>query len=718
MTKEVSKTQAAHDTDRFVAEVMKRVLKNADEMFSDQDGSGYWASKPNIHIDRQSLKSLFYSSDWVYILVNLIATKISNQRLIVTEKKVTDGVTLFAPATDHELQTLLDQPNPRQSQGTLVYNWVADLTLGGNGLVYHAEPGDTLHNVAFERISPLLKPDTDELLGYYISTDMNCDPTGDNVIRFGPDEILHAMKPDPSACWWGLSPFIPGRAGILFAKYSQEFLNSFYLKGATPQLALEMDSDVNEKGAMRLLRSFEKAYTGRENSRRPLVTPKGVTVKPITTTLADQQLITYINSNRETLINLLAIPKHELSLQDGGGLGSQEMRLSLRNFWLTTLKPTMAFIEGSLNSHFRERLGTDHDIKFDLSGVEALQDDEVKKAELADRLIKAGVMTPNEVRQKVFKMSPHIDGDVLQITIGRGLQEQPPPVLEPSERPPDNEPIRALLGGSTKEAIVLMRKEREEEEQKPRNYMAALVQGVLAKYLDILIPLMQTELEGLVPEKADTRLTSATIKLNRKIEKAMQKLQDQYVERYGEIARPAVDSGHAAVLTASFGPVRAGEINLIANEKRRIEFLWARGIESFKGLNKTSTSQVMADIKKGVESNSSLQEITRNVSTKFAEGAEFRAERISRTEVGVATMAGREAAFGDAQEVLGKVNKVWITAGDADVRESHESLDNVPANADGEWVTDAGNVLAYPLDPSAEPEERIGCRCDMIFVED
>lgn len=756
MSEDPKNRQAQLDTDRFVREVMQRITKTESQSlyawnYEGETGSGYWASKPNINIDRYSLKSLLYEVDWVYILNNLVATKISNQRLIVVETEVVDGEKLVRPAMDHELQYLLDHPNERQSQTTLTYNWTIDLTLGGNGYILHLPNNDSMHNMPFECIQADFKDGSIEPTGYLFSRELD-EGLGVEDQMFKADDILHSMKPNPSNPWYGLSPFIPGRSSILFNKYSSEFLNSFYLKGATPQLALEMDADVNEKSALRMLKSFEKAYTGRENQRRPLVTPKGVKVNPITTTLSDQQLITYINSNRETMINLLAIPKHELSIQDGGGLGSQEMRLSLRNFWLTTLKPTMRLMEGSLNRHFEERLGPNHEIMFDLSNVEALQDDEVKKAELSDRLIKAGVMTPNEVRQKVYKMDAHDDGDFLVGAQGRGLQEEPPPSIPDGERPSDGEPIRSLaaLNPETKEAIAFMMKQREDEEEKPKGSMASLAVSLFQKYLDLLVGLMAERLPDVSEDdqekktKADETQNERRLRLAREraakrarkldrtlrgintaLVKELRTFRGEFGEQYSTINEKVFVAGRDNILQASFDQQQSQDIAALDTPENRRTLLKARGIKSFDTLNKATTEAVFKKIRNGFEANKSLTEMTRDIVQDFSKQSEARAQRVARTEVGMATMIGREAAWQDAKEVIGeKLSKVWITAGDGRVRDGsngngdHVSLNNTKANEQGIWVSGSGNDLRFPLDPAAVPEERINCRCDIIFVED
>ena len=713
------------DTDRFVREVMTRLTKYEAEGAAASDGSGLFRSEPHIHLDRYSIKNLLYSHDWVYIVCNLVATKISNQRLHVVKVKVEDGKTLSRPAEDHELQALLDRPNPQVSAAAFTYVWSIDLTLGGNGLVYHAKSNDELWNVPFERVDPQFD-DQGQLIGY-TSTDVeNCNT---DIQLFKATEILHAMRPDPSYCYWGLSPFIPGKSALLFNQYSSEFLNSFYLKGASPQLQFELQQDVNEKQALRMLRSFEKAYTSRANQRRPLITPAGVKAKPITTSLADQQLIVYIQQNRETIINLLNIPKHELSIQDGGSLGSQEMRLSLRNFWLTTLKPTMRFMEGELNEHFKERLGDDHRIEFDLSSVEALQDDMLKQAELADRLIKSGAFSPNEVRKNIFREPPRPDGDALQNVQSRGEQEQPPPATPQDEQGSDGEPTRSLLTGTRKLEIFGMTKARVEDESMAIAKVIGNSLSLFLKFLDASLRVVNRNAGGFPVLKAsdDERIEALLARVKRELNQEFAKNEDDFISGNAEDLTEVADIGRERVISASFDGPDLDAVIAIAdgNEPGRLNTqLRTRGIDSFSNISQSASNTVLGHIETGIRKSQTVTEITRRIADSFTDeqmsGA--RAEKIARTEVGVATMVGREAAFKDAKKALGAVHKTWITTIDSVTRdgstrrgEDHVKLHLTRANPKtGKF----DNGLRFPLDPFGRPEEIINCRCDMILDND
>lgn len=93
----------------------------------------------------------------------------------------------------------------------------------------------------------------------------------------------------------------------------------------------------------------------------------------------------------------------------------------------------------------------------------------------------------------------------------------------------------------------------------------------------------------------------------------------------------------------------------------------------------------------------------------------YRADTIARTESLTALNTGSHDAMRQGIEAghmaAGEVVKVWRTALDSRVRESHQAMEKqtVPWNAD--FVTPSGVHLKHPGDPNGPPEEVINCRC-------
>jgi phage portal protein BeeE len=187
---------------------------------------------------------------------------------------------------------------------------------------------------------------------------------------------------------------------------------SFYLKGATPNVIIQSEKpNVDEKRALRLLRSFEQAHTGRANYRRPLVVPSGYKAEIMTQSIADQNFVELVKLNREDILQILRIPKHAVGLAESGSLGSEEHKQALKFFYTDSVQPRQAKIEEFLTECFRSQLilGEDEYLKFDNSQVAVLQEDLQAQAMLAQSLMP--IWSLNEIRTELFDKEPLPEGE-------------------------------------------------------------------------------------------------------------------------------------------------------------------------------------------------------------------------------------------------------------------------------------------------------------------
>jgi HK97 family phage portal protein len=410
----MSENKVAEVYERTVADLAEYDAKDSSlsRDITNDVSDGRWMLEDRAIADTMTLKSLFYSEDWVYIVVDLIAGKISNQFLRVMKQTIVGGKMRVEPAENHPVQAQIENPNPLQDYHAWMYAIGVDATLCGNSLIWKRKAERQMITIPAEGVA--LDFDRNGVLSRYLAYDTGIFD-GHNVSRrmleFTPDEIIHVRRPNPSSLLWGLSPFVPGQKSVLFNRYSQEYLNSFYLKGATPGLALTIGQEANEAVALRMLRSFEMAYTGRRNQRRTMILPKGVTASPVGHTIADQRLEYHIDRNRESILALLKVPKQEVGLATTGSLGSEEYKTAVKNFWASTLKPMMRLIAGALTLAFKQELGERYFLEFDLSDVDALQEDKLAKANLATAM--KTTRTLNEIREEIWEAEPVEGGDAL-----------------------------------------------------------------------------------------------------------------------------------------------------------------------------------------------------------------------------------------------------------------------------------------------------------------
>ena len=753
MTKKVHKT-----TDEYIADVVnyENAMReggeseksgNAMSFGIDQDMSGgAWDSEFRSFIDAQTLKQLFFSEAWVFIVCDLVAMKLSSQPMRVMRGEVVDGKFIKKPAEGHPLQELIENPNPFQSYASWMYCIIVDLVLMGNGVLWYAGSSNYLMLLPAEAV--MLDFSRDGKLMSYNVSEIASDGgvTGARQTKFAVEDVVHLRRPNPSSLLWGLSPFIPGRKSVLFNRYSQDYLNSFYQKGAMPGFALEMGAEANERVAMRLLRSFENAYTGRKNMRRTLVLPKGVALKEVSHTLANQDLATYIDLNREDIINLLKVPKHELSLQSAGSLGSEEAKSALKNFWEATLIPMARIIEGELSKFFRRRGQLEDSntfLEFDLSKVEALQEDVANKATIAEKMLKTHTL--NEVRKIFYELPPVEGGDVVQgftapmpggyptfsLSLPAPAQTALPPIAVESMVVEDRDATATGTKASKDKITNYLKTGDGWWSRREAHAKEAIAKGVgdlekatLKMFADMAVAITKTVRSHLKEKSWDTLRTKADERakligkpeLRRRLRKSIDRFEEQWITDTRTALLSKVDAGYGVALELPFNLASPEELAALQTRgaAARQDALEERAGRVFSYMSETTVEGVYATIENGIDEGKTVKEISDDLRAKFSDIKEIgsRAMTIARTEVLTAVSLGQAAAMKDAAKVVPDLQKMWISANDDRVRDSHEMLhgDIVPHGKEFD------NGLQFPRDPSGPPEEVINCRCTWIML--
>ena len=687
-----------------------------------------WSEEIKAFIDAQTLKSLYFTEDWVYIIIDLIANKLSAQELRVMNSKINeDGSRSWEPNDAHPLNKLLKNPNENQDYHSFMYQLVTELFLSGNAIGWYQRLNNQLTIIPTEKVqldfnsigkvqNYLIYVTSQESAGYY---DKNAE------ITIPAKEVFHVRRPNPNSVVWGLSPFTPGRKAILFNRYTTDYLNSFYLKQATPGMALEMDKTVNEAQALRQLRTFELAYTGRRNQRRTMILPKGMKATPLTHSLSDQRIVDLINMNRETIINMFKIPPHELGLQKSGSLGSEEYKTALRNFWEATLIPATKMVSGVLTKFFKNQLGESNELQFDLTTVSALSEDYLSKADIGAKMLQAG-LSVNEVRAKVWKEQPIDSPEADAPYVLKPAQPSPFSLSLPEPEPqPVQEPQPEELSVVNKAELINQFVETKVPgwRQSVSKQLTDIVENDNGKEFNAFVLEMLTAMsEAAVKVTQDELIEKAAQPPNRKelrkrLNEAFDNFEGEWIDEYNRRLKSSVDIGYDQQLSFVFNEQDKREIIALKTEgeKQRRATLEARGLQTFAGVSNTHTETIMREITIGVQKGETVQQIARRIRETFAnpEAWVARSKTIARTEMLTAVSIGQSAALKNAKKVLPGLKKAWITADDERVRDSHTM-----AQGDGAIdVDDAfSNGLEYPREPGSPPEEAINCRCTLIMI--
>lgn len=142
------------------------------------------------------------------------------------------------------------------------------------------------------------------------------------------------------------------------------------------------------------------------------------------------------------------------------------------------------------------------------------------------------------------------------------------------------------------------------------------------------------------------------------------------------------------------------------------EYLKKYAASRITGIVDTTRDQISKVIAEGFEQNVTAAEIGTRIAEKFAEISIGRALTIARTETLTAVSQGQELKQQEwKSEFPGKpLKKMWVSAQDDSVRDSHADLDGEAVDVDDDF----SNGLKFPRDPNGEASEVINCRCSTI----
>jgi SPP1 gp7 family putative phage head morphogenesis protein len=458
-----------------------------------------------------------------------------------------------------------------------------------------------------------------------------------------------------------------------------------------------------------------------------MLLPKGVKWSAADHKIADQQITELVRMNRETILNTLHIPKHVVSLQEAGSLGSEEHKMALKYFWTAALLPTANALASSLTKHFRQAgmLAINEELRFDTSEVAILQDDLKANAETANLLLKTHTL--NEVRAQLFGLPPLPEGDytpgvaqplpTLGLTSAEPLPQPELPKLEVIEavepQPIPEEQPAQVETPQTKELGRYASQVKANEDSLDA-YLKKELPTVTEAALDFLALEAETAVKTLRSSKGIKADLPSIKEYKKRLDKALKSLQKQYNEKFNEPLEASMSLGYDLQANMIFDkPSRDALLAAKQTDaKGRAAALEARNIETFKNVSKTTTDRVMKIVQQGIEDGLSVDDVAKLIVEDSIKIGASRAQTIARTETLTAVSLGQASMMELAAKAIPGLKKSWISSQDEDVRESHKAVNGEIRDSDEKF----SNGLMYPRDPDAEPGESINCRCVLVTL--
>lgn len=666
-----------------------------------------------------AVKDGYKTCAWVYACATKKAKAVSSIPWKVKQRTRRGGL---KELPGHELELLMQRPNPYIDGSDMIERMIYHLEFGGNALLQkvraQGRPKE-LWPLGPAGVRPV--PNRENFIShyeYYIG--------GKKEANIEPTDIIHAMHIDPSNLYWGMAP-------ILAAAYAVDT----DIEGMDWQKVSLQNRAVTD-GVF----SFKEPITPDQHAdalakikakpaREPFVLGYGATWQQMGMTPVEMD---FIESRKFTLMQICAVEgvPQILIIYDDPSLNN--IREAKKVFWEDTLIPLLDDLKSCFNNSLAPEFGDNIIIDYDISGVEALRDTFDKKVETGKTLWSMGVPF-EQINSKLELGFEEFEGwDKSYLPMGLlpagsiGMEDDEDggeSVIDDDEINPDDEDEGN--GNNPGEDDNLETGDNEEGEegtnnQQPRkkSYKAFNLQTEEQKTLFWKsYDRERLGFENAIAKRVAKQFASesqAVISAYKsggisKAEKAIIKQRKKWTR--------LLKASYAAVIE-HFGERIAEQLESAAPEKgtgpseTKFEFdpfsaellKWIRrqaGLK-IKGIEQTTIERVRAAIAEGEEANESTPQIAKRIKETYQDFGRYRSFVIARTETGAAAgVASQEAA----KQTGMTLKKVWISSRDGRVRDSHVAIDGEIKEMDELY----SNGCMFPGDPDGPAEEVIQCRC-------
>jgi len=600
----------------------------------------------------------------------------------------------FIKNKDTDLQRLFDKPNKFMTGQDLIERQTAHLYLAGNGLWLKAIIGKTpreLWPIGPDGIHPI--PDQfDYLRGYEYRT-------GDIIKNYDPAEIVHVMFCDPSNVYWGCSPLQAGARAVdtdvEAVKWNKVSLQNRAVSDGI--LSFKHDLDATQYAAAKAM--FKEQHQGPLNAREPFVMGNEAQWLPMSLSPAEMDFIESRKMTREDICAIFQVPPPMIGIYDKATLANIETARKI--FWLDTIIPLMEDLQDAYNLSISPDFGSDFKIEFDVSNVEAVREKFKEQIDNAFKLWTMGVPLADVNKRLELNLPENIPGSDTGF-ISAGLL---PAGLALPNFPNENTP-------SGKEFELIAQKSIGPAAFKFIGIDTAEKRQIFGKAFDRLRIGWERNVAG--------NALNLFAQEGKEIAKIYPGGGHDGLDRYFKARADAWKMMLYAIYTEVIKDFGSRAFRSITGEGKSykqfdptIGFIidWAVNNAAYRATLITDTSKFYANsrITLGIQEGKTVDEIAKDLRRYYDEDNAFRAMRMGRTEVVGASNFGSIA--GARETNIKAMTKIWVTAEDDRVRESHSMMDGEEVDIEDLFSND----LDYPGDPGGDPEEVINCRCTTAY---
>jgi HK97 family phage portal protein len=364
----------------------------------------------------------------VFACVKEIATSISQPLLYAITVDSQGNENPLPPG--HILTRLLSRPNPLiPSCSAFLRSAETHIDVAGNAYIYKRRTGTGLP-IQLQLLRPdAVKPIPDnngEITQYAYGF-----PPNEQKIP-ATDVIHEICDPDPMEPYRGLSPIaVLARWGDL-DNFAADYLRAFFLNAGIPSGLLKFKTQTDEPTRRRAQEIWDENYGGLHGWHKIGVMDADVEYQEIGSKLRTMDLEGVFGQTECRICMTYGVPPILVGAWIGLLRSSYANYASARkSFYQETLMPKWKSLQDALTVGLAKEFGDYIELRYDLSEIDALQEERQVARDYAIAGWESGLLTKNEGRQIVGE-APDANGNVFKIKANEIMQPAAPEGTTPA----------------------------------------------------------------------------------------------------------------------------------------------------------------------------------------------------------------------------------------------------------------------------------------------
>ncbi len=295
-------------------------------------------------------------------------------------RRLADGE--LEPAPDSELQRLIDAPNPDMSTMELMHTISQSLDLAGNGYLTKVRAGVRSQP---KQLWPLpasyvrIKPGTQQLIDEYEYTE-----AGRKIIP--ADDMVHLRLPNPGSRYFGQPVLMAAGRATDIDRESGDWQKASLQNRGVLDIHVEVPDGTPEEAVTAIRESLTARQSSPANARKPIVT--SAKIQQLGQNAVEMDFVQSRKAVWGEICAVFGMSMADLGFTESVNLANaQAMNAAL---WKNTILPQLELIKRQLNAQLAEDFGGEYVLEYDISNVEALQENFTEKLTNAEKLWRLG----------------------------------------------------------------------------------------------------------------------------------------------------------------------------------------------------------------------------------------------------------------------------------------------------------------------------------------